>query len=76
MGAVFTRLQRILPVLKEQIKTIEVLQNQEAINAQKIAILESQKTMLERNVVTLNAELSTAHLLIEELRSRVNSKRF
>ena len=74
MGAVFTRLQRILPVLKEQIKTIEVLQNQEAINAQKIAILESQKTMLERNVVSLNAELSTAHLLIEEL--RVNSKRF
>ena len=74
MGAVFTRLQRILPVLKEQMKTIEVLQNQEAINAQKIEILESQKAMLEQNVVTLSAELSTAHLLIEEL--RVNSKRF
>ena len=73
MGAVFTRLQRILPVLKEQIKTIEVLQNQEAINAQKIAILESQKAMLEQNVVTLSAELSTAHVLIEEL--RINGKR-
>ena len=73
MGAIFTKLQRILPVLKEQIKTIEVLQNQEAINAQKIAILESQKVMLEQNVVTLSAELSTAHMLIEEL--RLNGKR-
>ena len=73
MGAIFTKLQRILPVLKEQMKTIEVLQNQDAINAEKIAILESQKAMLENNVVTLSEELSSAHMLIEDL--RVNSKR-
>ena len=73
MGAIFTRLQRVLPVLKEQLKTIEVLQSQEVINEQKIAILESQKAMLEQSVVTLSGELTSAHLLIDEL--KLNSNR-
>ena len=73
MGVILTRLQRVLPVLKEQMKTIESLQNQDLINQQKIAILEDQKALLEQNVGQLSSELTRAEIVIQEL--RVHSKR-
>ena len=73
MGVILTRLQRVLPVLKEQMKTIESLQNQDLINQQKIAILEGQKALLEQNVGQLSSELTRAEIVIQEL--RVHSKR-
>ena len=66
-------LQRVLPALKEHQKTIEILQNQTIIQEQEIAILRSQKALIEQHVGELTAELTTAQVIIEEL--RVNSKR-
>ena len=74
MGATLTKiLQRVLPALKEHQKTLEILQNQNIIQEQEIAILKNQKALIEQHVGELTAELTTAQVIIEEL--RVNSKR-
>ena len=74
MGIALTRLlQRAFPLLKEQAKTIEILQNQSVIQEQEILNLQNQKALIEQHVGQLTTELSSANIKLEDL--RLNSKR-
>lgn len=74
MGIALTRLlQRAFPILKEQAKTIEILQNQSVIQEQEILNLQNQKALIEQHVGQLTTELTSANVKLEDL--RLNSKR-
>ena len=74
MGIALTRLlQRAFPLLKEQAKTIEILQNQAVIQEQEILNLQNQRALIEQHVGELTSELTSANVKLEDL--RLNSKR-
>ena len=74
MGVALSRiLQRAFPLLKEQAKQIQALEQQAIIQEQQIELLQCQKQMIEESVVHLSSELKFKETLIEELRQ--NSKR-